>query len=232
MEFRILIYSQDAQLFLLLQHVLATEGFVSSLASQADELRQLASKSRVDAVVIDSTATRIDLHPLKAEYPQVRFILLSNLPAGQAVSSDEKADAADLVLTRPFNPPLLIQFLRRLRIESLISKGGARPVETLLRYADLEMNTTTVKVCRNGHSVPLTALQFRLLRHLMQNPGAVQTREDLIAACWPPETDVEPRTVDIHMGHIRRALDKFGQGLIRTVRTLGYALDKDQSTYE
>lgn len=223
MEFRILIYSRDAQLFLLLQHVLATEGFVASLAGGADDLLKLVSNDGVRAVVIDSSAIRVDLYALRAKHPQISFIVLSNQSAATAGFGNGAADV-DLVLTRPFNPSRLIQFLRRLRVEAVVSKGGSRPAETLLRFADLEMNSTTVKVRRSGHDVPLTALQFRLLRHLLKNPEIVQSREDLIAACWSREAEVEPRTVDIHMGHIRRALKKFGPDLIRTVRSHGYAL--------
>ncbi|WP_192254194.1 winged helix family transcriptional regulator [Mesorhizobium silamurunense] len=223
MEFRVLIYSQDAQLFLLLQHVLATEGFVASLAGGA-----LVSNDPVQAVVIDGSAARLDLYPFRANHPQVSFILLSNQPAAPRKFGNAIADA-DLVLTRPFDPSRLIQFLRRLRAEALVTKRGIRSVETLLRFADLEMNPTTVKVRRNGHEVPLTALQFRLLRHLLKDPEVVQSRETLIAACWSREAEVEPRTVDIHMGHIRRALKRFGPDLIRTVRSHGYALAAEAS---
>ncbi|TGV92762.1 response regulator transcription factor, partial [Mesorhizobium sp. M2E.F.Ca.ET.154.01.1.1] len=69
MEFRILIYSRDAQLFLLLQHVLATEGFVVSLAGGANDILKLVFNDRVRAVVIDGSATRLDLYPFRAKHP-------------------------------------------------------------------------------------------------------------------------------------------------------------------
>ncbi|RRH96702.1 DNA-binding response regulator [Mesorhizobium tamadayense] len=229
MEFRILICSRDAQLFLLLQHVLATEGFVASLASGTDDILKLVSNGPVRAIVIDNSTTRVDLHSLRAKHQQVSFIVLSNQPAAPRGFGNGVADA-DLVLTRPFNPSRLIQFLRRLRVEAVVTKDGTRSAETLLRFADLEMDSTTVKVRRNGHDVPLTALQFRLLRHLLKNPEIVQSRETLITACWSWEAEVEPRTVDIHMGHIRSALKKFGPDLIRTVRSHGYALAAEVSS--
>ncbi|RWG83382.1 response regulator transcription factor [Mesorhizobium sp. M1C.F.Ca.ET.193.01.1.1] len=228
MEFRILIYSRDAQLFLLLQHVLATEGFVVSLAGGANDILKLVFNDRVRAVVIDGSATRLDLYPFRAKHPHVSFILLLNQPVPPRGFGSAMADA-DLVLTRPFDPSLLIQFLRRLRVEAVVTKRGTRSAETPLRFADLEMNSTTVKVRRNGHEVPLTALQFRLLRHLLKDPEVVQSRDALIAACWSREAEVEPRTVDIHMGHIRRALKKYGPDLIRTVRSHGYALAAEAS---
>ncbi|WP_434721318.1 winged helix-turn-helix transcriptional regulator [Mesorhizobium sp. RIZ17] len=228
MEFRILIYSQDAQLFLLLQHVLATEGFVASLAVAVNDTLKLVSNDRVRAIVVDSSTNCSDLHSLRAKHPQVSFIVLSN--QSEAPKEFCSVADADLVLTRPFNPSVLIHFLRRLRVEAVVTKQGIRSVETVLRFADLEMNATTVTVRRSGHDVPLTALQFRLLRHLLQNPEIVQSREALITACWPRDAEVEPRTVDIHMGHIRRALKKLGPDLIRTVRSHGYALAAETSS--
>ncbi|WP_440531381.1 winged helix-turn-helix domain-containing protein [Sinorhizobium fredii] len=60
----------------------------------------------------------------------------------------------------------------------------------------------------------------------MRTPDIVHSREDLIAAGWPREAEVEPRTVDIHIGHIRRALNRYGPNIIRTVRSVGYSLDE------
>jgi len=112
-----------------------------------------------------------------------------------------------------------------LRLDALIERNDARAEVNILRFADLEMNIATAKVRRNGHALVLTALQFRLLRYLLMSPKAVRSREELIAAAWPMGIDVEPRTVDIHIGHIRRALKRAGPDLVRTVRARGYALD-------
>lgn len=224
MAFRILIQSQDAQLFLFLQHVLATEGFAASLTCGAEETLAETREDDVRAIIVDCSAPGAVLQHLKAARPGVEVVLLLRQASETAVALVKQADPG-LVLDQPFNPARLIQFLRRLRLDALIEKGGARASQYVLRFGDLEMNTASVKVRRSGHDIPLTALQFRLLRHLMQNPDSVQSREQLIAAGWPPEADVDPRTVDIHMGHIRRALKMLGPDLIRTVRTVGYALD-------
>lgn len=76
-----------------------------------------------------------------------------------------------------------------------------------------------------GVAYPLT-LQFRLLEALMQKPEIVWSRQDLIDAVWGHGAIVEPRTVDIHIGHIRRALARHGPNLIRTAQGRGYALDR------
>jgi two-component system, OmpR family, phosphate regulon response regulator PhoB len=227
MGFRILVLSRDAQLFLLLQHVLATEGFAASLTDACEDSMPGNRDDDVRAVIVDCSDTGADadaLCALKRKRRELAFILLVNQDAESAASAFDAA-GPDLILGRPFNPALLVRFLRRLRLDALIEKGGAEEAHRVLHFADLEMNTAAVRVRRSGHDVPLSALQFRLLRHLLQNPGAVQSREQLIAAGWSAEAEVEPRTVDIHIGHIRRALKMFGPDLIRTVRAVGYALD-------
>ncbi|TIX92779.1 response regulator transcription factor [Rhizobium sp. P44RR-XXIV] len=226
MDFRILVHSRNAQMFLLLQHVLAIESFSVSLSASMEDAANELHEESVRAIIIDHSACEArlgDVATLKAMRGEIAIALLCN----QSYDSPDMPfdeTGADLVLARPFDPAQLINFLRRLRLEALIANGGAVASADVLRFADLEMNSATFKVRRNGRDVPLTALQFRLLRYLLQNPEAVRSREQLIAAAWPEDSEVEPRTVDIHMGHIRRALRKLGPDLIRTVRTRGYAL--------
>lgn len=226
MEVKILILTGDAQLFLLLQHVLATEGFAASLVGSVEETLEHVVDGCVCAAIVDCSATAADpqlCHSLKRRR-DVTVVLLCNR-AAKAEDGPAATGDFDLVLEHPFDPALLVGFLRRLRLDTLIERGSAGRSDDLLCFADLQLNTATVRVQRNGSDVPLTALQFRLLRHLLNNPSVVQSREQLIAAAWPPDAEVDPRTVDIHIGHIRRALKMSGPDLIRTVRTLGYALD-------
>ncbi|MBM7045717.1 response regulator transcription factor [Rhizobium lusitanum] len=226
MDFRILIHSHDAQMFLLLQHLLAIEGFPAALVRTLDETVRALRDDSVRVVIINGATSEMELgglRSLKIARPEIAIALLCNEFDKLSNPLLEK-DGADLVLTRPFDPVRLIAFLRSLRSDALIEKSGVLAEANVLHYADLEMNSATAKVQRNGRDVPLTALQFRLLRHLLQNLEAVQSREALIAAAWPADADVEPRTVDIHIGLIRRALRTLGPDLIRTVRTRGYAL--------
>lgn len=227
MDFRILVHSHNAQMFLLLKHLLANEGFSVSLAANMEDLAAELYDNGMCAIIIDHSASEADfgdIVSLKAIRQEIAITLLCN-QSNEAVDLPFHETGADLILGRPFDPAHLIEFHRRLRLDALVEKGGAAARANVLRFADLEMNPVTVKVYRSGRDIPLTALQFRLLRHLLQNSEAVQSREALIAAAWPAEADVEPRTVDIHIGHIRRALTKLGPDLIRTVRTRGYALD-------
>ena len=229
MDFRILVFSRDAQLFLLLQHILAIEGFSALLTDRVDDALAGIRHRDVRALIVDCSTNGMDIYSLRA-FKRIRhelgIALLFNRPVEATNRQIDEADV-DLILARPFNPVRLVDFLRRLRNGVLTDEGHSKRSRTTLRFADLELDLAAVRATRKGHYVPLTALQFRLLRHLMENPAVVLGREELIAAGWKENTEVEPRTVDIHMGHIRRALKMFGPDLIRTVRTRGYALDAE-----
>lgn len=221
---KILVCVTDAQLFLLLRYVLASEGFEAIPVTECAELRALDSHETIAAIVVDCLKPATDFDDLLAEaklaFPSAAIILMARGGQGGAICTAE----ADLRLESPFNPPALLDFLHRLRLRLPKPDPADREAE-ILRFADLEMNLAAVKVRRAGREVPLTALQFRLLRKLLQRPTEVCERESLIEACWPEATEVELRTVDIHIGHIRRALEGTGPDLIRTVRGRGYALE-------
>jgi len=220
---KILVCLEDVQLFLLLRHVLTNEGFAALLVTEPSEVVRHCRREAAAAAIIDWSEGSLGrgalLAAVRAVAPPVAVILLLRDQAGLTVAPP----TCELRLERPFNPVALLQFLRRLRNLRL---AAGHPVSsgTVLRFADLEMNLATVKVQRGGNEVALTALQFRLLRRLLQAPTVVCHRNDLIENCWPEHAEVEPRTVDIHIGHIRRALDALGPEVIRTVRGRGYAL--------
>ena len=217
---KVLVCVADAQLFLLLRHLLAGEGFDAVLVSKPSEIGSLAELD-ISALVIawpgEEGQGPALLSCARLEFPSASVILLSR--DGAAVRPGE----CDLFLQRPFDPASLMGFLRRLALTQRAIETGDNP-ESLLRFADLEMNLAMMSVRRGGNSVHLSALQFRILRRLLQEPAMVCDREELIKSCWPVNADVEPRTVDIHIGHVRRALQARGPDLIRTVRGRGYAL--------
>src|SRR3546814_2960185 len=90
------------------------------------------------------------------------------------------------------------------------------------------MDTVVHKVRRNGSMVPLGPTEFRLLRHFLEHPGWVFSRERLLDSVWGQDTDIELRTVDVHIRRLRKAINVNGApDIIRTVRSAGYALDTD-----
>jgi two-component system phosphate regulon response regulator PhoB len=220
----VLIYTANAELFLLLEYILETEGFPVQLCSDASEMIVTIETERPLAVLIDCSDRRLEAPGLCRRIKAIR----DRLPVAvfaNTLSKDLSSLGIDVVICTPYDPRHLLAFLNGIRTNL---PGDSRPGvsrEQIFRHADIEMNVTRVRVTRNGQTVSLSALQFRLLLHLMKMPNVVHSRDDLIAAGWPPEAEVEPRTVDIHIGHIRRALNQYGPDVIRTVRSIGYSLD-------
>ncbi len=104
----------------------------------------------------------------------------------------------------------------------------AAEADALLAFADVAMEPATYKVRRGGRLVNLGPTEFRVLRHFLEHPRRVFTREELLDAVWHGGTPVDARTVDAHILRLRRALNTGGgPDLIRTVRSIGYALDTE-----
>jgi len=220
---KILIFVSDAQLFLMLRFLLKWAGFDAVLMTEAAQVSILPGPSRIAAIIVDRSRTEPQLdeafNHARGLVPSAAIIHLQRKVSGGQISSDP----CDLRLESPLDPALLIDFLQRLRARSI--EEEREDAGTILRFADLSMDLSAVKVQRAGRDIQLTALEFRLLRRLLQTPLAVCNREVLINACWPQAAEVEPRTVDIHIGHIRRSLTRTGPDLIRTIRGRGYALE-------
>lgn len=214
--YRIVISVRDAQLFLLLRHLLAREGFETVLAQCSADIEASLSPDMV-AFLIEAPTGSHDATSLvavvRSSCPDAAVIMLRR---GEAIGTELDAD---FVLEPPFEPAKLLDFLRKLR-----PQGMPRNRRELLGFDDLTMDLSSMVVRRGECKVHLSALQYRILRLLLEDPGIVRDREAFITACWPPGVEVEPRTVDIHIGHIRRALEACGPDLIRTVRGAGYAL--------
>src|ERR1041384_591156 len=105
--------------------------------------------------------------------------------------------------------------------------GGVRPALAgeRLSYADLEMDVVSHRVKRGGTAVALGPTEFRLLRHFLEHPGRVFSRERLLDSVWGQDSDIELRTVDVHIRRLRKAINHGGRAdIIPTVRSAGYAL--------
>ncbi|MDI6838009.1 MAG: response regulator transcription factor [Rhizobiaceae bacterium] len=225
----ILIYTEDAELFLLIEYILEVEGFSVRLCTDREELLTLAAVERPSAVLIDCSGSHADAPTLcrsinRAADGRVRIAAFAQARWDEC-GRDLNAVGVDVVICRPIEPRRLLAFLGDIRKDVTTDcRPHTRP-EQSYSHADIEINVARVRVTRKGHPVRLSALQFRLLLHLMKTPQAVHNREELITAGWPPDVEVEPRTVDVHIGHIRRALNRYGPEVIRTVRSVGYSLD-------
>lgn len=123
---------------------------------------------------------------------------------------------ADDYVTKPFSVRELI-----LRAKVILKKSTSDVEEQLLEYASISMNLSAHKVTANGAEILLTALEFKLLKHLLKRKGRVQSRDQLLSDVWKLSTEVTTRTVDTHIKRLREKLGKSGD-LIQTIRGVGY----------
>jgi two-component system phosphate regulon response regulator PhoB len=130
---------------------------------------------------------------------------------------------ADDYVTKPFSPRELVA-----RVGAVLRRVRPALAGEQLAYADVEMDVAAHRVRRNGDQVALGPTEFRLLKHFLEHPGRVFSRERLLDAVWSHDPDIDARTVDVHVRRLRQALNSSGRpDLIRTVRSAGYSLDSD-----
>ena len=227
---KILLVEDDANLVELIRYNLDKEGFDVASTPDGEEALVLAEEERPDVVVLDwmianlsgiEVCRRLRRAPETASLPII--MLTARAEEGDRVRGLETG--ADDYVTKPFSPRELVARVRALlrRLRPALS-GGA------LEYGGIAMDTSAHKVTRDGVSVQLGPTEFRLLRHFLEHPGRVFSREQLLDAVWGRDVYVEQRTVDVHIRRLRKAINGDDlPDLIRTVRSAGYALDSDAS---
>jgi two-component system, OmpR family, phosphate regulon response regulator PhoB len=224
----ILVVEDEPALATLLRYNLEKEGFAVSEAHDGEEALLQLSEHTPDAVLLDwmlPQVSGLEICRRIRRTPQWR-----GLPVIILTAKGEEADrvrglegGADDYVVKPFGVTELLARLKAVMRRARPSVG----TETL-RYADLQMDLASHRVTREGGAVHLGPTEFRLLRVLLERPGRVFSREQLLDAVWGRDSEIEPRTVDVHIRRLRKALNEGGRrDLIRTVRAAGYALDRE-----
>ncbi|NTF70058.1 hypothetical protein A6U85_23835 [Agrobacterium sp. 13-626] len=230
----ILICSPDYEFYLLLAQILNMGGLESSLVEGAEEALASVKSDGLVAVIIDYHSDAFRIGDLVS---QIRETLADKtLPIAVFVGAGNQQLYLEVLKTgvseifmRPFNPERFLSYLSDLSPDDNAKSCIERTSGNTLIYAEITMQLDSMRVECNGMDVQLSPIEFRLLQHFLQKPGHVFSRDALIEAAWPQGTFVEPRTVDVHVGRLRRAMrGVLGRDIIRTVRATGYALDERQ----
>ena len=228
----VLIFSDDVDYYLLMDHGLQTAGLTTQLASDVNEILPLAMQRRPGAVLLDCRSGGASASALCGSLK--REVETRSIPVIAVINQGSEKDYVELVksgieeiFVRPVLPAKLIECVRSLLDSREDMQGQLKAKTRAVQYDDLVMNLSSHRVKRNGYEVHLSPIEFRLLRHLLENAETVVTRDELRGAAWQKNVHVGPRTVDVHVGRLRKALLSVSdKDLIRTVRSVGYALSR------
>jgi two-component system phosphate regulon response regulator PhoB len=222
----VLVMEDEDALATLLSYNLEKEGYRVVVASDGEEGMLQIDERLPDLVLLDWMLPKlsgIEVCRRIRGKPETR-----NLPIIMLTARGEETDrvrgldtGADDYLTKPFSMVELIA-----RIRAVLRRIRPGLADDRINHGDIVIDRVAHRVRRAGNEIHLGPTEFRLLDHFMQHPGRVFSREQLLDAVWGSDVYVEARTVDVHVGRLRKALNVDGTvNPIRTVRSAGYSLD-------
>ena len=225
---RLLLVEDDRALADLVSFHFERAGYAVTRTGDGEEALILADEVKPDIILLDWMIEGIS--GIEVCRRLRRRASSANTPIIILTARGEESDrirgfetGADDYVTKPFSPRELVA-----RVGAVLRRVRPALAGEQLAYADLEMDVAGHRVRRSGEQVALGPTEFRLLRHFLEHPGRVFSRERLLDAVWSHDPDIDTRTVDVHVRRLRQALNDGGRAdLIRTVRSAGYSLDAE-----
>ena len=221
----VLIAEDEKAVAELLRYNLEREGYDTAVAPDGDEAMLLLEERVPDLVLLDWMLPKV---PGIEVCRRIRSMSeTANLPVIMLTARSEETDrirgldtGADDYVTKPFSTTELMA-----RVRAQLRRTRPSTVGERLEYEDILLDSETHRVTRDGNLLKLGPTEFRLLSTFMEKPGRVWSREQLLDRVWGRDIYVDTRTVDVHIGRLRKALCQHGgQDPLRTVRGAGYAL--------
>ena len=227
MAARILIVEDEEALTLLLRYNLEAEGYEVETAGSGDEADTRFKEKLPDLVILDwmlPGLSGIELCRRLRARAESKLLPIIILTARGEESERVRglATGADDYVVKPFSVPELMA-----RVRALLRRASPEKTADVLTFADIALDRDRKRVSRAGRDVELGPTEFRLLEFLLERPGRVFSREQLLDGVWGNSVYIDERTVDVHVGRLRKALIRGREAdPIRTVRGSGYALDE------
>ena len=224
----VLVVEDEAAIATMLRYNLEKQGFRVEEAGDGQEALDLIGETTPELVLLDwmlPTLSGIEVCRQIRRRQETR-----TLPVIMVTARAEDQDAvralnigADDYVSKPFSMEGLLA-----RVRALLRRSGAVSAKGALEFHDIVMDLATHRVQRNGRGLHLGPTEFRLLAFFMRHPRRVFTREEVLDGVWGRDIHVEPRTVDVHIRRLRKAINGEGEiDVVRTVRAAGYALDTE-----
>lgn len=223
----IMIVEDEASLAMLLAYNLEAEGFRVIRAERGDDAEVMLAENIPDLMILDwmlpgvsglELCRRLRARDMTKTLPVI--MLTARGEEGERVRG--LSVGADDYVVKPFSVPELMA-----RVHALLRRVRPERVADRLAQGGLELDRQTHRVFRDGREIHLGPTEFRLLEYLMEKPGRVFSRAHLLDAVWGMNAEIDDRTVDVHVGRLRKAISR-GRDIdpIRTVRGAGYSFDE------
>ncbi len=227
MTAKILIVEDEEPLTIMLRYNLEKEGFAVKIFMDGSDVDSYVKDDPPDLAVIDwmlPSVSGIELIRRLRARPETKRLPIIMLTARGEEPERVRglAAGADDYIVKPFSVPELLA-----RIRALLRRMSPQRLLTILTIGDIQLDREKKRISRAGREISLGPTEFRLLEFLMENPGRVYSRAQLLNSVWGQEIYIDERTVDVHIGRLRKALNRRTESdPIRTVRGSGYALNE------